>query len=72
MGAEIKEMITANSPIKKFIEANLQLNGIYRINAEVKQVELISHHNCLLWSSEFYHHMFILARRYKFAINKVV
>jgi hypothetical protein len=48
MGAEIKEMITANSPIKKFIEANLQLNGIYRINAEVKQVELISHHNCLL------------------------
>jgi hypothetical protein len=33
MGAEIKEMVTANSPIKKFIETNLQLNGIYRINA---------------------------------------
>lgn len=48
MGAEIKEMVTANSPIKKFIESNLQLNGIYRIAAEVKQVELISTHNCLL------------------------
>lgn len=33
LGAEIKEMVTANSPIKKYIESNLQLNGIYRINA---------------------------------------
>lgn len=46
LGSEIKEMLTPS--LRALTDSNIQLNGIYRIDAEVKNVDLVPHHNCLL------------------------
>ena len=48
LGSQIKDMLNTSSNYSNFIDKNIQLNGIYRINAQLKSVDLVTHHNCLL------------------------
>ena len=48
LGSEIKELVEHSGSWTNLRDRNIQLNGIYRLSAEIKNVELVSHHNCLL------------------------
>ena len=48
LGSEIKELVERTGSWMSIRDRNIQLNGIYRLSAEINSVELVSHHNCLL------------------------
>lgn len=48
LGSEIKELVSKSGSWLSMRDRNIQLNGIYKLSAEIKSVELVSHHNCLL------------------------
>lgn len=47
-GSDIKRMGEGSKAILSLATKNIQLNGIYRLDAEIKSVELITHHSCLI------------------------
>lgn len=49
-GAEIKELVSTSGPWMNLLDRKIQLNGIYKLSAEIKSVDLVTHHQCLLWS----------------------
>lgn len=48
LGSEIKEMLTSSGALRRLLDKNIQLNGIYQLSAEIKGADLVPHHNCLL------------------------
>ena len=48
LGSEIKELVERSGSWMSLRDRNIQLNGIYKLSAEIKSVDLVSHHNCLL------------------------
>lgn len=47
-GSEIKDLISRSNPLMSLLDRQIQLNGIYRLSAEIKSVDLVSHHKCIL------------------------
>jgi hypothetical protein len=41
-------MLTNSNLLMPIRDSNIQLNGLYRVAAEIKDVNLVSDHNCLL------------------------
>jgi hypothetical protein len=48
LGSEIKDLMERSESLFRLSDRNIQLNGIYRLTAEIKSVDLVSHHNCLV------------------------
>jgi hypothetical protein len=48
LGSEVKQMLTTSSGLQRYIDKKIQLNGIYRLSAEIRSVDLVTQHNCLL------------------------
>lgn len=56
-GSDVKKMVEGSESMLKLTHRNIQLNGIYRLAAEIKSVDLLQHHSCILWS-DFSYQMF--------------
>lgn len=41
-------MLTSSGALRRLLDKNIQLNGIYQLSAEIKGADLVPHHNCLL------------------------
>lgn len=41
-------MLAQSSLLLPVRDSNIQMNGLYRVSAEVKDVSLVTDHNCLL------------------------
>jgi len=55
-------MITASNLIIPFKNNKIQINGLYKVSAEIVDVNLVSDHNCLLW---YFYIFCLLINNYK-------